>query len=115
MFMGQHGICAICLRMASETPCVDHCLAIDAARHLVCDDCVARYETREYDRDIARLVAAYEWRVGLALGGLAPALRGQHNSIRTPPICILSFSRTTSPTCTARARAARVISAPADE
>jgi hypothetical protein len=43
MFTRQHGTCAICLRMVSETLCLDHCPTAAVAHHLVCDECVARH------------------------------------------------------------------------
>ena len=58
MFNRQHSTCAICLQMVSETLCVDHCLKTAAARHLVCDECVARHWSYQYDPDVARLLAA---------------------------------------------------------
>jgi hypothetical protein len=58
MLNRQHGTCAICLRMVSETLCVDHRPKTASARHLVCDECVARHWSYQYDPDVARLLAA---------------------------------------------------------
>jgi protein-arginine kinase activator protein McsA len=64
MFTRQHGTCAICLQMVSETLCVDRCPNNAAARHLVCDECAERHRSSyAYDPDVARLVASNRARI----------------------------------------------------
>jgi hypothetical protein len=59
MFTRQHGTCAICLRMVSETLCLDHCPAAAAAPHFICDECEAWHRSYPNDPDVARLLAGH--------------------------------------------------------